>query len=469
MLAHLAADTAVLGALLKLHPGVLYSQPLAAPCAPPLLTLVDGPATPHLTFLPESASRGDWHYPMDLCGGVYRLKDIRRLVHVAAGAFGPSALSSPNMLEVHLNRALALAAPPLGNTLLCPASRLLCVVSVNRVQSDFAVPVLEASGGDVSSLVALAASNERADQGEQQGWDASAYAALPSLSVHVGALFIAPCPHPGPPSPHPGLGIEVSVLLPVRDGGRWIFSACASILTQTDVRLELVVVNDGSTDDTCSELERVRAAFPLSLMRVLSTSARGLVSALQMGLGECKAALVARMDADDVALPQRLARQVAFLAHNPDIVVLGTQAILMSEGGLGEGGLALVPTHPVLVQWELLTHRCAILHPSVMCRRDELLGCGGYVDAVAEDYALWLTLAHRCRPYPTLTLPFPTLLCDRVALMRSVQSAAEHDQPARLPAASAAAPLFEERIGEGAHQGVQRAAVECYAHPHQPG
>src|SRR6185436_388798 len=107
----------------------------------------------------------------------------------------------------------------------------------------------------------------------------------------------------------------VSVLMAVRDGAPWVAEAVASVLGQTAGDLELIVIDDGSTDATPELLARVRDAR----LRVDRRAAAGLTPSLNRGLALARAPLVARLDADDLALPERLARQGAFLAAHPEV------------------------------------------------------------------------------------------------------------------------------------------------------
>jgi glycosyltransferase involved in cell wall biosynthesis len=101
----------------------------------------------------------------------------------------------------------------------------------------------------------------------------------------------------------------VSVVLPVYNGARTVGRAIDSILGQGLADLEVLVVNDGSTDSTADVL----AARGDPRMRILTQENLGLVAALNRGIAAARGRYVARMDADDEALPQRLERQVAFL------------------------------------------------------------------------------------------------------------------------------------------------------------
>src|SRR5205809_960509 len=112
---------------------------------------------------------------------------------------------------------------------------------------------------------------------------------------------------------------RVSVLLPVRDAGSTLDAAITSVLGQTLRDLELVAVDDGSRDDGGERLEAWAARDPR--VRVLRRPAHGLVAALEEGRRHCRAPFVARMDADDLCHPERLAAQLAYLETHPQIDV----------------------------------------------------------------------------------------------------------------------------------------------------
>src|SRR5688572_1074255 len=122
---------------------------------------------------------------------------------------------------------------------------------------------------------------------------------------------------------------KVSVVLPVRNGERHLFSAVKSIVAQTFEAWELIVIDDGSTDgtrDILSELARGDHRI-----RVLTMASGGLVSALNAGIVASRGELVARMDADDVALPHRLEQQVAEFSRRPSLVALGGQIVCIDR------------------------------------------------------------------------------------------------------------------------------------------
>ena len=123
--------------------------------------------------------------------------------------------------------------------------------------------------------------------------------------------------------------MRVSVVMPVRDGERFLVEAVESVLEQTERDLELIVVDDGSTDST----PRLLAGVSDPRLRVLTQEPRGLAPALNVGCSEASAPVIARMDADDVALPDRLERQLAFLDAEPEVALLGGGIVLVDEQG----------------------------------------------------------------------------------------------------------------------------------------
>jgi len=186
---------------------------------------------------------------------------------------------------------------------------------------------------------------------------------------------------------------RVSVVLAVRDGEPWVGDAVRSILGQTLTELELVAVDDGSTDDT----PRTLAGFVDARVRVARRAHQGLARSLNDGVSLARAPLIARLDADDVAAPERLARQLAFLDAHPEVGLLGTGAIEIDAAGR-EVGCVMPPAADADIRRALI-RRNVFVHSSVMLRRQILADGGGY-DAtfpVAQDYDLWLRLARITR------------------------------------------------------------------------
>ena len=125
----------------------------------------------------------------------------------------------------------------------------------------------------------------------------------------------------------------VSVVMAVRNGMPWVAEAVTSVLGQTLADLELIVIDDGSSDDTAAAL----AAFRDGRLRLVRQDPAGLTRSLNRGLGLARAPLVARLDADDTAQPDRLMRQAALLASRPDIGLVGTGALEVDAAGRAVG------------------------------------------------------------------------------------------------------------------------------------
>ncbi len=185
----------------------------------------------------------------------------------------------------------------------------------------------------------------------------------------------------------------VSVLMSVHNGAPLVDEAVASVLNQSDPDLELIVVDDGSTDDTPARL----AAVHDPRLRLYRQPRAGLTRALNRALGLTRAGLVARLDADDVALPERLARQRAFLAAHPEVGLLGTAA--REEGVAGAPGRLVRPPVDDVALRRALIRANPFVHSSVMARRELLERAGGYDETldVAQDYDLWMRLARLTR------------------------------------------------------------------------
>ena len=181
----------------------------------------------------------------------------------------------------------------------------------------------------------------------------------------------------------------VSVLMAVRDGAPWVADAIRSVLGQTLGDLELIVVDDGSTDGTGELLAGVADAR----LRVERRAPGGLTRALNHGLAVARAPLIARLDADDVAARERLERQVAFLAAHPDVGVLGSAA--REVNGDGREVRVVRPPADDAALRRALIRRNPMVHSTATMRRALLERVGGYDPsfAVAQDYDLWIRLA----------------------------------------------------------------------------
>jgi len=184
----------------------------------------------------------------------------------------------------------------------------------------------------------------------------------------------------------------VSVLMPVRDGERFVAEAVESVLSGSFADLELVVLDDGSTDSTPQILERLAGADPRLVVHRREPG-RNLAEVLNAAAALSRGPLLARLDADDVSLPGRLQLQTEFLDANPQVAVLGGQALLIDEEGR-EFGRAEYPTGNAELQ-EALRAGNPFVHSAMTMRREAFEAVGGYRPAFAhaEDLDLWLRLA----------------------------------------------------------------------------
>src|SRR4051812_44688990 len=123
----------------------------------------------------------------------------------------------------------------------------------------------------------------------------------------------------------------VSILMPAYNAERYVAEAVASVLAQTHRDFELLAIDDGSTDGTLGILQSFAATDPR--VRILSHENTGMGRALNAALERCRHEWVARMDADDVMVPDRLERQLAFVAERPGLVVCSTLVRYIDEGG----------------------------------------------------------------------------------------------------------------------------------------
>jgi glycosyltransferase involved in cell wall biosynthesis len=185
---------------------------------------------------------------------------------------------------------------------------------------------------------------------------------------------------------------RVSVLMAVHNGARYLREAIDSILAQTFSDLEFLIVDDGSTDTTAVILDGY--ADP-RIIRLHNEENLGLAKSMNRALTVAKGEYIARQDADDRSLPQRLMHQVRFLDGHPSISLVGTGFVEIDEQGQ-ERCTVVMPVDPGQIH-EMLFYAHCFCHGSVMGRRADLQAVGGYDEryAVAQDTDLCLRLAER--------------------------------------------------------------------------
>ena len=186
---------------------------------------------------------------------------------------------------------------------------------------------------------------------------------------------------------------RVTILMSVYNAARYLGKAIDSILNQTFGDFEFVIINDGSTDGSRDILDGIRD----TRVRLFHTANRGLAAALEHGVRESRAPYLARMDADDMAVSQRLSVQVAYLDQHPDVgVVTGDYVAIDADDSPIRTSHA--SDGPLIISWKLLWEN-PICHPSVMMRRDVLLSAGVNYDPLCtvEDYDVWTRLLFHTR------------------------------------------------------------------------
>ncbi len=189
---------------------------------------------------------------------------------------------------------------------------------------------------------------------------------------------------------------KISILLSVHNGERFLREAVLSLLGQTFRDFELLIVDDGSTDATPHILADLAAQD--ARIRVLTNPQNlGLTKSLNIAIRQVQSEYVARMDADDIALPDRLEKQVAFLDSHPDIDVVGTAYEWIDENSQIIGR-PRVMTDPDDLH-RTLPRTNPLLHSSVLMRGSALERTHGYDETYrrAQDYDLWLRLSRSSR------------------------------------------------------------------------
>ena len=185
----------------------------------------------------------------------------------------------------------------------------------------------------------------------------------------------------------------VSLLISVYNGEDALVATLDSILQQSWHDLELIVVDDGSSDKTASLL----SACSDPRLQVITQKNSGLTVALNRAAAQAQGKYLARMDVGDYSLPQRLERQVEFLERHPEIAGCGTRTAWCDPQG-EVIGTSQVITAPAAIRRGLLKMNL-LSHGSAMIRRTLFQEIGGYREffRYAQDYDLWLRISEQCQ------------------------------------------------------------------------
>ena len=187
----------------------------------------------------------------------------------------------------------------------------------------------------------------------------------------------------------------VSIVVPVYNAADTVESAIRSLLQQTYQRLEILVVDDGSVDNSLA----IAAGIRDSRIRVVAQEHRGLVMTLNHGCALAQGEYIARLDADDLADERRIAAQVTFMEDHPEVGLLGTWARI--EGKDAEVWTYEPPVGDRALRRYLLWDN-PFVHSSVIFRPVAFREVGGYPEGLAEEYRLWI---HMARSWKIAILP----------------------------------------------------------------
>lgn len=184
----------------------------------------------------------------------------------------------------------------------------------------------------------------------------------------------------------------VSVVMPVYNAELFLQAAIESVLGQTFSDFELFLIDDGSTDRSREILEQYKK-LDSRVVCIHNPSNLGLSRSLNLAITRSNGSYIARMDADDISLPERFATQIDFLNSNPEIGVLGSLFKLIDKDSTVTSQEIPFPTVPDFVKWCFFFYN-PIVHPAVMMRREVINMVGGYSSEVerSQDKDLWVRL-----------------------------------------------------------------------------
>ena len=182
---------------------------------------------------------------------------------------------------------------------------------------------------------------------------------------------------------------NISILLPVFNCGLYVKSAIQSIINNSYKNYEVIVVNDGSTDNTLGLINQ----FNDTRIKVYNKENSGLVETLNYGLNKCNYPIIMRMDGDDIIHHKKIETQLNYFLRNESILV-GTQGFTIDFNEKKTGKINLPLSNDKIIK-SLLKLSSGLIHPSVMYYKDALLKIGGYNQNFkhAEDYEMYLRLS----------------------------------------------------------------------------
>ena len=241
----------------------------------------------------------------------------------------------------------------------------------------------------------------------------------------------------------------LTVLMPVYNAETFLREAIESMLAQTFTQFEFLIIDDGSTD---SSVAIIKSYSDARIRFVQNEKNSGISATLNKGIELASCELIARMDADDIAYPERLQLQYDYFQNHSDIALLSTWAREVTEEGT-----------PIRTEkWRRpffyynLTFECWVYHPTVMYRRSTVLQVGAYSTPYSEDYDLWWQLSrrHKIDNLPEVLLDYRlTAVSLYRATKKTEYEIAQYNQIVR-----------NLHFYTGSIFSITHAEVECYRH-----
>ncbi|KAH9100369.1 hypothetical protein LEN26_015890 [Aphanomyces euteiches] len=352
---------------LTLNPNIWYSETQQAVALPLPSMIHHGDI-----IMFDSTGRGEWNYPWEVSGSVYLRQRVMDVLEAIQDKYGLAGISQPNRLEN--NGALVQLSFQWREA--CTPKPIMHVMAINQVQQIYDNPLL---AQHETKYLLLHLSPLR-------HLDTTFYRNHVFRSVHIGALkLVDETDSPQQTDP------LVSVILPAYNESRFIIAALDSLAAQTYRNFEVLVLDDCSTDDTAALVQN----YPDPRIRLIQNETNsGVAKTLNHGLALARGDFIARMDADDVALPNRLEMQVAYLLAHPDVDLIGSAIGVIGESKSPYPCKVIVyPTSLHRTHWAMFMG-CMLAHPTVLFRRNHTIATFRYAEdfGSGEDYDMWLRL-----------------------------------------------------------------------------
>jgi glycosyltransferase involved in cell wall biosynthesis len=230
---------------------------------------------------------------------------------------------------------------------------------------------------------------------------------------------------------------------------KYIGEAIDSILNQTFSDFEFILIDDSSTDKT---LDIIKKFQDPRIILIQNENNIGFIKSLNIGIAFSKGEYVARQDADDISLPDRLLEEVKFLDNHPDFAMVGTARELIDEWGVKI--MDVIPKKEP--NFEDLCNKNPFQHSSIMIRKGILLEFGGYSELFpfCEDYALWLQIVKKYRVYN-----IPKILCKLRVHQQSISVKKAEEQAFSIILATR---MAKNELSDGDIKEIQSCGVECF-------